>query len=113
MSEWYENEYISNCKIVEKKELFYTSWWSVKNIPNDFYMYQFTNRDQAIEVKKSNPNISISQIANVLSCFDDNLNLKVIKDADEFEIYLRKNLNSHLMKYYLDLNQIHFHSIGK
>lgn len=87
MSEWYENEYISNCKIVEKKELFYTSWWSVKDMPNSFYMYQFTNRDQATEVKKINPNISISQIANVLSCFDDNLNLKVIKDEDEFEIY--------------------------
>lgn len=90
MSEWYENEYISNCKIIEKKELFYTSWWSVKDIPNKFYMYQFANKDQATEVKKSNPNISISQIANVLSCFDSNLNLKVVKDADEFEIYPEK-----------------------
>lgn len=87
MSEWYENEYISNCKIVEKKELFYTSWWSVKDMPNILYMYQFINRDQATEVKKNNPNISISQIANVLSCFDDNLNIKVGRDDDEFEIY--------------------------
>lgn len=63
---------------------------SVKDIPNEFYMYQFTNMYQATEVKKSNPNISISQIANVLSCFDDKLNLKVVKDAEEFEIYPEK-----------------------
>lgn len=48
MSEWYENDYISNCKIEEKKELYYTSWWSIDEMPNEFYMYQFTNRDQAV-----------------------------------------------------------------
>src|SRR5690606_3548273 len=74
MSEWYENEYISNCKIEEKKELYYTSWWSIDEMPNEFYMYHFVNKDQATAVKKSNLSTPVSQMANVLSCFESDLN---------------------------------------
>lgn len=86
MSEWYENEYISNCKIEDKKELYYTSWWSIDKMPNEFYMYHFTNRDQATAVKKSNLNTPVSQMANVLSCFESDLNFNVITETEEFEI---------------------------
>jgi hypothetical protein len=38
-SEWYENEYISNCSIIGKSELFYTSWWaSRRNTAKVFYV---------------------------------------------------------------------------
>lgn len=86
MSEWYENEYISNCKIEEKKELYYTSWWSIDEMPNEFYMYHFVNKDQATAVKKSNLSTPVSQMANVLSCFESDLNFNVILDSEEFEI---------------------------
>ena len=86
MSEWYENDYISNCKIEEKKELYYTSWWSIDDMPNEFYMYQFTNRDQAIAVRKNNQTLPVSQQSNILSCFDGNLNFNIVTDSDEFDI---------------------------
>lgn len=85
-SEWYENEYISNCSIISQKELFYTSWWSAVDMPNQFYMYQFSNAAQARAIRDLNKAIPISLLSNVLSGFDNNLNFIVERDSEQIEI---------------------------
>lgn len=86
MSEWYENEYISNCSIVSKNELFYTSWWSVDNMPEQFYMYQFSNAAQAQAIRELNKEIPISLLSNVLSSFDSNLKFLVKREGEDIEV---------------------------
>ncbi len=90
MSEWYENEYISNCSIVSTNELFYTSWWTIDEIPDKFYMYQFTNLEQARKVRDANPNIPTSLLSNVLSTFDNNINLIVNRENETIEVIPQK-----------------------
>lgn len=85
-SEWYENEYISNCSIISKNELFYTSWWQVDDIPQQFYMYQFTNAAQAKAIRDLNKDIPISILSNVLSSFDRKLNFSVLRDGEQIEV---------------------------
>ena len=85
-SEWYENEYISNCSIISKNELFYTSWWSVDNMPKQFYMYQFSNAAQAKAIRDLNKEIPISLLSNVLSTFDSNLKCIVKRDDEDIEV---------------------------
>lgn len=85
-SEWYENEYVSNCSIISTNELFYTSWWSVDNMPERFYMYQFSNAKQAKAIRDLNREIPISLLSNVLSSFDENLNYLVERDGETIEV---------------------------
>lgn len=81
-SEWYENEYISNCSIITHKERYYTSWWSIAEMPDKFYMYQFTNAAQAKAIRDSNKEIPISLLSNCISSFDGNLFFFVQRDNE-------------------------------
>lgn len=85
-SEWYENEYISNCSIIDKRELFYTSWWQVEDIPQRFYIHWFTNKKQAKAIRDLNQDIPISQLSNVLSTFDSKLNFIISQDGQQIEV---------------------------
>ena len=84
--EWYEKEYISNCSILLKKELFYTSWWQINVIPQEFYIYKFQNSEQAIAIRNANSTVPICLISNILSTFDGNINLEVKSEKEEFVI---------------------------
>ena len=85
-SEWYENEYISNCSIIPHKERYYTSWWSIAEMPNKFYMYQFANAAQAKAIRDSNKEIPISLLSNCISSFDGNLIFFVQRDNETIEV---------------------------
>lgn len=74
-SEWYENEYISDCAIVEKKDIFFSSWLKIKKIPQKLYLYKFHNKPQAFEVYKINSNLTLYQQANQIFTFEDNIKL--------------------------------------
>jgi len=86
LSEWYENEYISDCYIMEKKELYYTSWWQIKEMPQQFYMYQFDKSEQAKAIRELNKDIPISLLSNILSSFEGNLNFCIEKDNQQFDV---------------------------
>ena len=87
LSNWYETSYSTDSSIVLKKELYYTSWWSVKSIPQKFYMYQFLNKEQATYIRQANINIPIAQLANTLSSFDDRLSYLIDKEGQSFDIH--------------------------
>lgn len=85
-SEWYEKEYISNCSIISRIELFYTSWWQVAEMPTQFHMIKFQNRTQAETIRNINKDVPISILSNVLSTFDKNLDYCVKNNQDDFKI---------------------------
>lgn len=87
LSNWYETSYSTDSSIVLKKELYYTSWWSVKSIPQKFYMYQFLNKEQATYIRQANINIPIAQLANTLSSFDDRLSYLIDKEGQSFDVH--------------------------
>jgi len=86
LSEWYENDYISDCCIIEKKELYYTSWWRITELSQQFYMYQFDKSEQAKAIRELNKDIPISLLSNVLSTFESKLNFCVEKDNQQFDV---------------------------
>ncbi|HEY5592226.1 MAG TPA: toll/interleukin-1 receptor domain-containing protein [Paludibacter sp.] len=85
-SEWYENEYISKCSIISKKELYYSSWWQIAEMPQQFYIFKFTNIEQAKAIRKANTLIPISLMSNTISSFDKNISFMVKRENEEIEI---------------------------
>ena len=57
LSSWFENEYTSSNGIVEKKELYYSSWWTFENLPERVYIHKYENKKQAERVFKENSTI--------------------------------------------------------
>lgn len=79
IAKWFESEYLNNNEIINKTELYYSSWWSVDNLPESFFMYVFENKKQADAVHFAN-DIPIGKISNVLTTFEEDLNLDVERD---------------------------------
>lgn len=90
LSAWYESVYSTNSKIERKKEMYYTSWWSVKSIPQTFYMYKFLNEKQATTIKQVNGSIPLAQQSNIISSFDGELSFNVARDGQNFNILPQK-----------------------
>lgn len=86
MVEWYENEYVSKCRIINQKELYYTSWWQIMKIPQSFFLYQFQNEQQAKEILKINENTITSRQSNIISTFESNLNYTITKEKETFDL---------------------------
>jgi hypothetical protein len=90
LSEWYENEYVSNCSIIPKQEILYSSWWKIKLLPEIFYLYKFSNEQSASFVLKSNNGIPISKLANQLMSFEKSLSFGVDNHGEKYEIFPEK-----------------------
>lgn len=86
LSTWYESVYSTDSKIMKKKEMYYTSWWSVKYIPQTFYMYKFSNKEQATTIKQVNESIPLAQQSNIISSFDGELSFNVAREGLNFDI---------------------------
>ena len=100
--DWFENEYITDCKIISRKELYYSSWWSVQNIPEKFYLFKFDNYTQANSVCSKNRNIPIGKISNVLATFEPNLNWCVTIDEKEISVLPKESFEIVLNKILFD-----------
>jgi hypothetical protein len=90
LSEWYENEYVSNCSIILKQETFYSSWWKIKILPEMFYLYKFYNEQSAVIVLKSNKDILISRFSNHLISFEESLSFSVDNNGERYDILPEK-----------------------
>lgn len=82
---WFENEYINKNNIIEKKELYYSSWWSFDEMPDKFYIYVFDNKSQADSVYKTSE-IPIGRISNVLTTFENKLCTDIQRDDELIKI---------------------------
>ena len=83
---WYENSYSTDCQIINKKELYYSSWWGVKDSPGTFCLYHFANSEQAKAVRNSNRYIPIALSSNVLSTFEENISYEVEREGETFDV---------------------------
>lgn len=90
LSTWYESVYSTDSKIEKRKETYYTSWWSVKHIPQTFYMYKFQNEEQATTIKKVNESVPVAQQSNIISSFDRDLNFNVVREGQSINIQPQK-----------------------
>ncbi|HBS85475.1 MAG: hypothetical protein A2W91_16845 [Bacteroidetes bacterium GWF2_38_335] len=85
IAKWFESEYLKNNEIINRKELYYSSWWSVDNLPESFFMYVFENKKQADAVHFAN-DIPIGKISNVLTTFEESIDLIVERDGEIINI---------------------------
>jgi hypothetical protein len=99
--DWFENKYITDCKIIDRKELYYSSWWSVRDIPSKFFLHRFENLTQAQAVYFNNKNIPIGKISNVLTSFESKLNFSITKEDKTFDVLPKETFE-------IDLNKILF-----
>ena len=83
---WYENSYSTDCQIINKKELYYSSWWGVKDCPGIFCLYHFANSEQAKAVRNSNREIPIALSSNVLSTFEEKISYEVEREGETFDV---------------------------
>jgi len=100
---WYLNNYLVKNPIIERKELYYTNWWSVEDLPRFYYIIKYKNETQANTVANLNEQILMVKDANCLTTFKkdlvadvtDNFGTSQIKPTDIFEIDI-----SHLFQGY-------------
>lgn len=81
-SDWYLKHYLIKNPIIEKKELYYTNWWSVDSLPERFYITRFSNEAQASAIYKINKEYPFVLSANCLISFRNDLNLEIPDDLE-------------------------------
>jgi hypothetical protein len=85
-SEWYLEHYLIKNPIIEKKELYYTNWWSVEHLPKEFYIFRFTNEEQAKAVHAVNKDSLAIINANCITSFEKNLTFEVLHEKETIKL---------------------------
>jgi hypothetical protein len=83
---WYENNYVTDCAVIEKHEQLYSSWWKISNLPTVIYLYIFRDKNSAERVKEKNNNLPLGLINNILTSFENDLNTTERYDFGEYLI---------------------------
>lgn len=94
---WYEKELIVKNGIIKRKELYYSNWWKINQLPDSFYIYQFQTEKQTKLIYLKDNTFPISKISNCLSSFDNSIDLHVkdeegiveLKPTSKFEISIK------------------------
>lgn len=87
---WYENQFILPNSVHEKKELYYTNWWSIDNLPKSFFVYHFDNKSQADIISKQWYDFPKKGVSNNIFTFEKKNSFLVQRDEDEIEIIPKK-----------------------
>ncbi len=85
-SKWYLDEYLIKNQIIKKRELYYTNWWSVEQIPQNFFIFKYKNEEQAKAISEINKNIISVTNANCITSFERNLNSEILHNNEKLEI---------------------------
>lgn len=81
-AEWYLEHYLIKNPIIQRKELYYTNWWTVENMPSEFFILRFANEKQASTVHSNNPQVLLVCNSNCLVGFTKNLDFDHQTDID-------------------------------
>lgn len=77
-SNWYTTQYVVPNGITERKELYYSNWWTISDLPEYFYIFEFKTEKQAKSVYlANNDEFPLGKISNFISCFDVNPEFKI------------------------------------
>lgn len=90
LSNWFENQYICKNGINARRELYYSSLWPIKNLPDKFFIFQFENESEAKSVYLQNHKYPVSKISNILSSFSCEIPITYQKE-DEIVNAILKN----------------------
>lgn len=85
--EWYENQYVCQDEIIPKRELYYSNWWPIPQLPEFFYIYQFRSEKQAKEIYGQESQFPVSKIANHLSSFEPDLSFEFGEEDNKFTVH--------------------------
>ncbi len=85
-SEWYLDHYLIKNPIIERKELYYTNWWSVESLPQQFFIFRFTNEDQAKAVNNANKNVLTTINANCIISFEKDLTFDIFDEHETIRL---------------------------
>lgn len=85
-SEWYLEHYLIKNPIIEKKELYYTNWWSVEHLPEQFYISKYDNEEHAKAIFSANKNILAIINANCITSFEKNFNYEILHDNETIKL---------------------------
>lgn len=85
-SDWYLEHYLIKNPIIERKELYYTNWWSVEKLPEQFYIFRFTNAEQAKTIHSVNKDTVAVINANCITSFEKNLKFEVPHEGQQIEV---------------------------
>jgi hypothetical protein len=78
--EWYERQYVTKHSILQKRELYYTNWWILKELPEYFYIFAFPKEEIANKISISPQDYPVSKISNHLASFSSEINMGVIEE---------------------------------
>lgn len=81
-ADWYENKYVTKSGIIEKDELYYSTFWPIPELPDHFYLYQFETESEAKSIYTKSFPYPIGKIANVLSSFCSEIPLEIQGNGD-------------------------------
>jgi hypothetical protein len=84
--DWYKNQYVCKNGIISKKELYYSNWWPISQLPEFFYIYQFRSEKQAKEIYGQENRFPISKISNHLSSFEPDLLFEFGEEDNKFTV---------------------------
>lgn len=82
MGEWYQNKYTTDKGIIPKKELYYTNWWQILQLPENFYIYQFENESEAESLISINK-YPAGKMSNSLATFDPKFSFEVDRNGSK------------------------------
>lgn len=87
---WYENQFILPNSVHEKKELYYTNWWSIDNLPKSFFIYHFDNKSQADIITKQWYDFPKKGASNNIFTFERKDSFVVQREDEDIEIIPKK-----------------------
>ena len=88
---WYENDFITKYGIVPKKELYYSNFWPIQAIPDQFYLYQFETEKEARAVYALPSIFPIAKASNILSSFAGAIPLSYEIEGHNYTARLKGN----------------------
>ncbi len=83
---WYLENYLVKHPVIEKKELYYTNWWSVDSLPASFFILRYKNEKQAATVAASNTDCLLVRDSNCITTFEKDLYANIEDSFGETQI---------------------------
>jgi hypothetical protein len=102
-AKWYLNNYIEKNPIIERRELYYTNWWSIADGPTCFYILRYAKLSLAEKVAELNKDDVFVRDTNLITAFKKDFANKItdsfgdtfITPVEVFEIKIVDVINGY------------------
>jgi hypothetical protein len=101
-ADWFENNYVARNGIIARSEHYYTSYWPIEELPQEFYLFRFKTEKQARAVYFGGLTYPVAKISNFLASFCSELQLpedselaRLAGGAERFDVKIAKVLEGY------------------